>query len=128
MIKRLLASLSLFLVVITAMPVVAHAWSPFSGVDCSGKASTSAVCTDQKKTTDPVAGSQGVLLKIVNLLAIIAGIAAVIIIIIAGLKFVQSGGNSESVTSARRTLIYASVGLIVILLARALIGLALGSI
>ena len=64
-------------------------------------------------------------MKVVNLVAVIAGAAAVIIIILAGLRYIQSGGNSEDVTGARRAIIYAVVGLIFIVLARSLIALVL---
>jgi hypothetical protein len=120
---------SLLLIFAVAAPLLlapaAQAWSPFGTVDCTGQAAKSAVCQDRSATKDPVTGANGLLAKITNLIAILAGVASVIIIILAGLRFVQSGGNSEDVVGARRALIYAVVGLIVILLARALVLLIL---
>jgi hypothetical protein len=52
-----------------------------------------------------------------NILAFIGGVAAVIVIIISGLSFATSGGNSEQVANARRRIIYSLVGLVVIALA-----------
>jgi hypothetical protein len=104
------------------------AWNPFGGVDCSGRAKDSAVCHDRNNSNNPLAGDGGLLLNIVNLLAIVAGIAAVIIIVLAGLRFIQAGGNSEDIAGARRSIIYAVVGLVVIALARWIIVLIIGNL
>lgn len=58
---------------------------------------------------------------IVNIISLIVGIAAVIMIVIGGFKFVTSGGDSNAVKSARSTIIYAIVGLIVVLLAQVIV-------
>ncbi len=47
----------------------------------------------------------------------LAGIAAVIFIILSGIKFLLSGGDAKQVEGARKTLTYAIIGLVVILLA-----------
>jgi hypothetical protein len=47
----------------------------------------------------------------------IAGVVAVISIIIAGLTYVTSGGESSGVVKAKNTILYSVVGLIVVLLA-----------
>jgi hypothetical protein len=57
----------------------------------------------------------------INILSLIGGIAAVIMIIVAGLKYITSGGDSSQVSSAKNTLIYAVVGIIVIAIAQALV-------
>jgi hypothetical protein len=56
--------------------------------------------------------------NIVNILTIIVGIVAVIMIIIGGFKFITSGGDSGKITSARQTVTYAIVGLIIVALAQ----------
>lgn len=57
----------------------------------------------------------------VTILSIVAGIAAVIAIIIAGFKYITSGGDSGKVANAKSTLIYALVGLVVAALAQFLV-------
>ena len=52
---------------------------------------------------------------------IIAGFLTVIIIVISGIQFITSGGNPEAAAAARGRLTYAVVGLIIILLAFALL-------
>lgn len=102
-------------------PASAAAWNPFGGGLCKqGQAEQSAVCQADKQG-DPIAGSNGLIIKIANLIAIIAAIAAVILIIIGGIKYAISGGDTNDVTSAKNTVLYALIGLVVIALARTLI-------
>lgn len=90
---------------------------------CGGAAAQSSYC--QTVNTggggDPIAGSNGVLGHAVNIIAIIAGIAAVIIIIIAGIKYITSQGDPAAVSNAKQTIIYAAIGLVVVALARQII-------
>lgn len=65
---------------------------------------------------------------ILNILSIIVGIAAVILIIINGLRFITSGGDSNSVSAAKNGVIYAIVGLIVVALAQVIVRFVLGRI
>jgi succinate dehydrogenase/fumarate reductase cytochrome b subunit len=58
---------------------------------------------------------------IVNLLTAVIGIAAVIAIIYAGSRLVASGGNPEGVKTAKNTIIYAIVGLVLVALAQAIV-------
>lgn len=122
MIKRLLF-LSVvglvFALIATATP--AEAYGVFGGVDCSGgDAANSAVCQD-KGNGDPLTGSGGALLTIANIVAYIGGAAAIIIIIISAINYITSGGDAEKISGAKRTLIGAVVGLVVIALAKSLI-------
>ena len=92
-----------------------------TGVDCSkGSNSQSAVCSDNT-TNNPIAGPGGWLARITTIVAIVAGIAAVIIIVVGGIRYITSGGDPEKVSSAKRTVTYALVGLVVIVLAQTLI-------
>ena len=54
--------------------------------------------------------------NVVYWLLILAGIAALILIIISGFKFVTSGGDPKQAEGARKTLTWAIIGLIVVLL------------
>ena len=73
-------------------------------------------------------GVGGVFTTVSNILLFIIGALSVIMIIIGGLRYVISGGNSTAVTSAKNTILYAVVGLIVALLAFAIINFVLGSL
>lgn len=59
--------------------------------------------------------------KGINLLTIVVGIMAVIMLIIGGMRFVLSNGDSNKVTSARNTIIYALIGLILVAFAQVIV-------
>lgn len=63
--------------------------------------------------------------KITNTLLFIIGALSVIMIVYGGLRFVLSQGEEKGVTSARNTIIYALIGLIVAILAYALVNFVL---
>lgn len=78
------------------------------------------------QTTD-LFGQTGIFKTITNVLLFILGAVSVIMIIIGGLRYVISGGNSSAVTSAKNTILYAIVGVVVALLAYAIINFVLTS-
>jgi hypothetical protein len=92
---------------------------------CKGGAQSttynSAVCVDKRNPTNPVYGKNGLLIKIANVIAFIAGAAAIIVIIVGALKLVTSGGDSGSVSSARGTIASALIGLVIVALAATII-------
>lgn len=61
----------------------------------------------------------------VKILSYIAGIAAIIMILVAGFKYITSSGDSAKVTSAKNTLIYALIGVAVAVLAQFLVNIVL---
>jgi hypothetical protein len=66
--------------------------------------------------------------RIVNLLSAIVGVVAVIMIIVGGLRYITSGGNDTSVTSAKNTILYAIIGLIIVALAQLIVRFTLRQI
>ena len=58
---------------------------------------------------------------VINLLSLIVGIVAVIMIIIGGLKYITSSGDSNNVSSAKNTILYAIVGLVIVALAQVIV-------
>jgi len=77
----------------------------------SGGRGTSALCSG---TDQPIYGSGSVLQKATYVLSIIGGVAAVIVIIVAGIMFVTANGNAQQATNARNAVIGAIVGLVLI--------------
>lgn len=70
-------------------------------------------------------GDGGIFQQITNIMLFIIGVLSVIMLIIGGLRYVISGGNKDAVTSAKNTILYAIVGLVVALLAYAAIAFVL---
>ena len=58
---------------------------------------------------------------VINIFSIIVGIIAVIMIIVGGLKYITSGGDSNKVTSAKNSIVYAIIGLIIVALAQIIV-------
>ena len=70
-------------------------------------------------------GAGGVVSTVTNVLLFVVGALSVIMIIVGGLRYVISGGNSTSVTAAKNTILYAIVGLIIAFLAYAAVNFVL---
>ena len=64
---------------------------------------------------------------VVNILSLIVGILAVIMIIYGGLRYISSGGSSEGVGNAKNTIIYAIIGLIIVALAQLIVHFVLNA-
>lgn len=87
----------------------------FKDVCNKSSAQDSSVCKDKNLNgANPLYGKEGIITNLVNLVSVIAGIAAVIIFIVAGLRFVSSGNNPQEVATARNMIIYAAVGLLIV--------------
>lgn len=71
--------------------------------------------------SNPIFGPSGILTRVMQILALIVGIGAVIAIVVSGLRMVLAGGDSGKVETARRSLTYAVIGLVVAALAQSLV-------
>lgn len=69
---------------------------------------------------------QGGVTSTVNTLLWIVGVASVIVIIVGGLRYVLSGGDPKNTAAAKDTILYASIGLVVALLAYGIVNFVLG--
>lgn len=72
-------------------------------------------------------GDLGIFSKITNVMLFIIGAVSVIMVIIGGLRYVISGGDSAKITAAKNTILYAIVGIIISLLAYALVNFVIGN-
>ena len=120
-VKRILIIMSL--VIVPALSVGTVSAGPFSGSKseaCKGANLTNSggnACSNQN-----AAGNISTTLqRIINILTVIVGIAAVIAIIINGLKFITSSGDSNAISSAKNGIIYAIVGLIIVALSQVIV-------
>lgn len=113
------------LVASVAVPQMVAAVDPFGGA-CNNGGGNSAICQTRGSGADPIAGPNGAIVSITTILAIVAGIVAVIFIIIGAIKYVTSGGDSSSVSSAKSTIIAALIGLVIAALARPIVTFIVG--
>jgi len=117
---------SLLLVLGLPLLVSTAAYAQFNPLEQACEASTGtpeekALCVDSAEDTDPVNTDDGLIVKAANVLAIAAGVIAVIIIVIAGITMTLSQGDPAKVKSSRDAIIYAAIGIVVVLLARTIV-------
>ena len=73
-------------------------------------------------------GDNGVFSRITNTILLIVGLISVIMLVYGGLRYILSGGDSKKVTDAKNTVLYAIIGLIISLLAFAIVNFVLNSV
>ena len=129
-IKTLLMSLSIFS--LFALPILSPVAVHAQGTsDClngsgggiqqcldSGSCQTDPSGCQQQPPTDRV---NGIIRLVINIFSLIVGVIAVIMIIIGGLKYITSGGDSGNVTGAKNTILYAIIGLVIVALAQIIV-------
>jgi len=92
-----------------------------------GQSDIPAVCKDNKANANenPLVGPNGVLTKAIQILAAVVGIAAVFTMVISGVRMITSGGDGGKVASARNGFIFALIGIVVAVVAEAIVALVL---
>ena len=73
-------------------------------------------------------GPNGVFTQITNTVLYVVGIISVIMLIYGGLRYVISGGDSKKVTDAKNTILYAIIGLIISILAFAIVNFVINAV
>jgi hypothetical protein len=114
---------------VTSGLLVAPAANAVAGctTDASGGAAGGAGCAQGTDQQADLFGPTGIFKTITNVLLFIIGAVSVIMLIIGGIRYVVSGGDSSAVTGAKNTILYAIVGIVVALLAYALVNFVIGS-
>lgn len=86
------------------------------------KAGTAATKTDEMpESLFGEDGSEGIFKKVINIMLFVIGAVAVIMLIYGGVKYVISGGAQDKVAEAKNTILYAIVGIVVAILAFAVV-------
>ena len=66
--------------------------------------------------------------QITNTVLIVIGAVSVVMLIWGGLRYILSGGDNKKVTDAKNTILYAIIGLIICLLAYAIVNFVISAI
>jgi len=122
--KRLLITFGLIVGVASAslsasLAPPAQAINVFQG--CGGSASESSVC---RASNDD--NFSELIRNVINLLIFVLGIAAVIMIIVGGLRYTTSNGDASNTKAAKDTILYSIVGLVVAIMAFAIVNFVIG--
>jgi len=124
--KLLLAGGLLLLCLTPALPVYAAEENVFQDACTVPGAADSEAC--KVSGANPITGTNGTIAKASRLIAYIAGVAAIIIMIVAGIMYILSSGDPQKVASAKNTFLYALIGLVVVVAAQTIIVFVLNSI
>lgn len=102
-------------------PSVVHAQQPAAtGPDCTsatGGISGGAACAQPTGAAQNLFGDGSIFNTVTNILLFLIGAVSVVMLIIGGIRYVVSGGDQGAVTSAKNTILYAIIGIVVAFLA-----------
>jgi hypothetical protein len=85
-------------------------------------------CSHGTGTPQTLFGDGGIFVTIVNIFLFVIGAIAVIMLIYGGIRYTISGGEAKSVTAAKDTILYAVVGIVVAILAYAIVNFVIGGL
>jgi len=130
--KRILMSIAMLGVVgmPALVPVSVAAQEDITdGLKCGAEFDVSNVdapaCEPPSEPSDKL---NNIIRLVINIFSLIVGVIAVVMIIIGGLKYITSGGDSGNVTGAKNTILYAVVGLVVVALAQFIVRFVLDKV
>lgn len=109
--------------VLTSTFVPVFSSPPAFADDACDYMASDALCKN-KDDTSPVQRAK----NIINILLTLVGVGSVVVIIYAGILFVVSSGNSQTIQTAKNTIIYAVIGLVISILSFAIVNFVLGSV
>jgi hypothetical protein len=119
-------SASVLLVPVLAPAVVMASSVDIEGNICGGtNANTSA---GQCGTAQADTQVSNVFANIINFFSLLVGIVCVIMIIIGGFQYVVSNGDTGKISTAKNTIIFALVGLVIVAMAQFIVHFVLGKV
>ena len=124
MLRKIKLAAVTLLIAVTGLTLVAPTLSmadPVNSDACAGLNTLQNNSNGSKCPTGSDSQLNHLISFVVQTLSWVLGVAAVIVIIASGFKYITSGGDSSKIGSAKQTLIYALIGLIVAALAQFLV-------
>ncbi len=124
-ISTLIAAFSICMLVM--VPAVVSAQNPSVTDVCEGVKLTGATSCGPGDTAGTT-GIANIIETVINLLSLLVGVVAVIMIIVGGLKYIMSSGDASNTASAKNTILFAIVGLVVVALAQIIVRFVLNKV
>ncbi len=114
----------------TFLPVTALAATSTGNCDpTTGNIADGAKCSQAAQSQpNNLFGPDGVFQQISNILIFLVGAISVIMLIFGGLRYVISSGEKGAVEGAKNTILYAVIGIVVAILAYAIVGFVTDSL
>lgn len=118
-----------YLVLAATLVLILGSISPVLAADvlkgaCDSVNNNAKLCVDnipQDKDSNSIYGPNGILTKVASILSIAIGATCVIVIIISGLRYILSGGDSQQTANAKNAILYAIIGIVITLTARGIV-------
>lgn len=135
--KTLILSVMLLFTFSAPIMVVSTAYADVSQAQINNQLKCgSNLNVDQAATATPTEGCtagsgtdvNSLIKKIINILSVLVGAIAVIMVIIGGFRYVTSAGSEKGVESAKKTIMYALIGLVIVALAQVVVHFVLNNI
>lgn len=104
---------------------MAYAETPLGAACDDPKNTNSVICKQQKNASTKV---DNLLTNIVGILMFVLGAICVIMIIVGGIRYATSGGDASQVKSAKDTILYSVVGLVVAIFAYAIVAYVVSNV
>ena len=123
-ISLIISSLALVLAVAAPVPALAATKDDV----CEGLELTGTQGCDPAATAQAQSNVEKIIETVINILSLVVGVLAVIFIIIGGLKYITSSGDTNNVNSAKNTIMYALIGLVIVALAQIVVRFVLGQV
>lgn len=124
-INILVALIIILVYMFTTLSINAQDVSTDISAACSQNGSdTSPLCTgfnEGKATGSNDSPIVKIIKTVIDIMAFIGGAIAIIYVVYGGFKYITSAGNSEKAVNGRQTIIYALIGLILIVVAQQLV-------
>lgn len=113
---------------LSAWPVMAqvNVFSPCTN-DQAGVGRTE-ICREAVNNQTHLFGQGSLWSRVLNIMTFLGGAAAVVIIILAGIRYINSNGNQTEIAAAKTAILYAGIGLIVSVSANAFVNFILTAI
>ena len=103
----------------------------YAAADCNGGSGIDCINVGANNAKTGGANSSNltsVFQLVTNILLFLIGAISVIMIVVGGLKYTTSNGNAEMIKSAKNTIMYAIVGVIVAILAYAIVNFVISKL
>ena len=120
--------LKLILAGLLVVPTVALAVAPAASAEGDFTLTNGVNSARGEGVSDNTASPESLVKQFVNIFLFAVGALSVIMLIWGGIRYVLSGGDSGAVSSAKKTILYAVVGLIVAILAYAIVNFVITTI
>ncbi len=108
---------------------LAAAYDPLNATcNNAGDGESQSPTCGSRTSTNPLTGTDGLLMKITRIIALISGATAIIVIIVGGARYMTADGDAQKAAGARNAVVGALVGLFIISLSTLIINFVLTKI